>query len=188
MIHRNGKVYISHIPEDAEKYASLVAKLNAKQIDCWTTISPEDSDSYLSETTQKEISGRDVFLRICTTASAQSPRMQLEAWSFGATQGEDANTGTRNQHIRIDLVMDRSYTPEPDHQAYLTIDTTRRPMNDWLVVLYKEMGRMQATRQVSRRTTAIVVGVCVVAAVLVLTAVLVLLILLDGTVYVTPSP
>jgi len=170
MIHRNGKVYISHTPQDQTKYALLVERLTEKAINCWSTILPEDSDDHLSQQTQGEIAGRDVFLRICTPAAASSERMQMEAWAFGATQAEDSENGTPNQHIRIDLVMDTGYIGDPAHPAYLTIDAINRPMDDWLVVLYKEMGSMQATRAMGQRTTHTVVIVSVVAALLLLFA------------------
>ncbi len=181
MIHRNGKVFISHTPEDQDKYALLVAKLTEKQIDCWTALSPEDTETQLSTKTQKEISGRDVFLRICTPAAQRSARMQLEAWAFGATQAEDVSNGKRNQHIRIDLVMDTAYTRDPAHPAYLTIDAITRPMNDWLVVLYKEMGRMQATPAMSHRTMLIIVGASVLAAFLLLLFLFAFFVLFAGT-------
>ena len=185
MILRNGKVYISHTREDEGRYASLVAKLTQKQIDCWSTLSPEDSDSQLSKKTQEEIVGRDVFLRICTPAAARSVRMQLEAWTFGATQALDAQNGTPNQHIRIDLVMDTAYTPEPAQPTYLTIDAITRPMNDWLVVLYREMGRMQATQEMTRGTMTIIVAVCVILAFLLVLALLAFFVLFQGTGFFT---
>jgi len=162
MIVRNGKVFISHTPEDEELYAPLVARLNEKQIDYWTTIPPGDSDTQLSPQTLQEIAGRDVFLRICTPTAARSARMRQEATAFHATAQKDIQNGTPNQHIIIDLVMDPAYISDPADNAYLTIDTTTRPMNDWLVVLYSEMGSMQATPTMSRRTLSILIIVGVV--------------------------
>jgi TIR domain len=187
MIQRNGKVYISHTPQDQTKYALLVEKLSEKTINCWSTISPEDSDSYLSQQTKNEIAGRDVFLRICTPAAAASARMQMEAWAFGATQAEDNQTGTPNQHIRIDLVMDTEYISDPAHPAYLTIDAINRPMNDWLVVLYKEMGKMQATRAMGRRTTRVVVIASVVVALILLFACVAFFALFSGSAFFVPG-
>ena len=187
MIRRNGKVYISHAPQDQSKYALLVERLTEKSINCWSTIPPEDSDDHLSQQTQKEIAGRDVFLRICTSAAASSARMQMEAWAFGATQAQDNQNGTPNQHIRIDLVMDTEYISDPAHPAYLTIDGINRPMNDWLVVLYKEMGRMQATRAMTRRTTRTVVIASVVVALILMFACVVFFALFADTAFFLPG-
>jgi hypothetical protein len=187
MIRRNGKVYISHAPQDQTKFALLVEKLSEKNIDCWSTILPEDNDSHLSEQTQKEIARRDVFLRICTPAAVSSPRMQMEAWAFGATQAEDSQNGTPNQHIRIDLVMDTEYSADPAHPAYLTINAVNRPMNDWLVVLYKEMGRMQATRAMGRRSTNAVVIVSVVVALILMFACVAFFALFGSTGFFLPG-
>jgi hypothetical protein len=162
MILRNGKVFLSHTAEDAGLYAPLVARLNEKQVDYWTTIQPGDNDTQLSPQTLKEIGGRDVFLRICTPAAARSARMRQEAAAFRSTQEKDIQNGTPNQHIIIDLVMDPAYISDPADTAYLTIDTTTRPMNDGLVVLYNEMGSMQATSTMSRRTLSILIVVGVV--------------------------
>jgi hypothetical protein len=187
MIRRNGKVFISHTPEDQSKYALLLEKLTEKGIDCWSAISPEDSDNYLSQQTQKEIAGRDVFLRICTRAAASSVRMQMEAWAFGATQAQDNQNGSPNQHIRIDLVMDTEYISDPALPAYLTIDAVNRPMNDWSVVLYREMGRMEATRAMGRRTTNAVVIVSVVVALILLFACVAFFALFGSTAFFIPN-
>jgi hypothetical protein len=88
--------------------------------------------------------------------------MHREAAAFRAVQHKDAENGTPNQHIMIDLVMDSAYISDPADSGYLTIDTTTRPMNDWLVVVYNEMGIMQATREMSRRTLFILVIVGIV--------------------------
>ncbi len=165
----------------------LVERLTEQNINCWSTIPPEDGDNHLSQQTQKEIAGRDVFLRICTPAAASSARMQMEAWAFGATQAQDNQNGTPNQHIRIDLVMDTAYTSDPAHPAYLTINAINRPMNDWLVVLYKEMGRMQATRAMGRRTTHTVVIVSVLVALILMFACVVFFSLFGDTGFFLPG-
>jgi hypothetical protein len=187
MIRRNGKVFISHTLQDEALYTSLVDRLAQKKIDVWSTIQPDDSDTQLSQKTRNEIAARDVFLRICTPEAARSARMQMEAWAFGATQVDDNKNGTPNQHIRIDLVMDTAYAPDPAHPAYLTIDGITRPMNDWLVVLYREMGRMQARRAMSRRTMTIVVVVCVIAAFLLVCGLLGVLGLFGSTTFFIPG-
>ena len=180
---RNRKVFVSHTTEDEERYAPLLAKLAEKEIDCWSTVAPGDSDSQLSPKTKDEIARRDVFLRICTQAAAKSARMQLEAWAFGATQVDDAHKGTPHQHIRIDLLMDPAYTPEPAQPAYLTINTTNRPMNDWLIVLYREIGKMQATRALSRRSITIIVVICVALGFLLMVCLLSFVILFQGATF-----
>jgi|GEM_PF-3288389 hypothetical protein len=166
MILRNGKIYISHAAGDEALYAALVTKLAEKHVNCWTAIDAEDSDSQLSARTQQELAGRDVLLRICTPAAKQSARMRLETAAYRAIQQEDANRGAANQHIIIDLIMDPAYTPDPADPAYQTLNTTNRPMNDWLIVLYNEVGRMQAKRALSQRAMTILVIVCVIIALL----------------------
>jgi TIR domain len=187
MIIRNGKVFISHAATDEELFAPLVASLTLKEINVWSKIMPEDSASQLSQKTRREIAARDVFIRICTPAATSSERMHLEAWDFQNSRDEDTRKGTRNQHIMIDLVMDPAYTPGPGPEAYLTIDTTSRPMNDWLVVLYNEVGRMQAKRAMSRRTMTLVVGITVMAAFLLLLCMLAFLVLFGSTAFFIPG-
>ena len=160
---------MSHTAEDQSRIASLVTRLTEKQVNCWTTISPEDTDTELSPRTEKEISQRDVFLRICSPAALRSGRMRLEASSARARAEEDMRNGTPNRHIIIDLLMDGSASsPDPAEKGYLTIDTTSRPMNDWLVVLYNEAGTMKAKRALSRRAMTIIVVVSVICAVILL--------------------
>jgi hypothetical protein len=169
MAVRNGRIFISHTTEDQDRIAPLVTRLTQKRIDCWTTISPGDTDTDLSPGTEKEIAERDVFLRICTLAALRSSRMRLEANSARAQQQEDTRNGSPNRHIMIDLVMDGgASSPDPADRGYLTIDTTARPMNDWLVVLYNEAGMMQAKRAMSRRTMTIVAVISVIFALLLL--------------------
>jgi hypothetical protein len=162
MTLRNGKVFISHTAEDTGLLTPLLARLEEKQVDFWTTILPGDSDTQLSPQTLDEIAGRDVFLRICTPAAANSALIHREAAAFRAIQQKDVQNGTPNQHIMIDLVMDPAYNSDPADSGYLTIDTTTRPMNDWLVVLYNEMGEMQPTREMSQRTVLVLVIIGIV--------------------------
>ncbi len=180
MIVRNGRVFISHMAQDEGYFTSLVSQLSEREIDCWSSIQPGDSDTQLSPKTLEEIGRRDVFLRICTPAAAGSPRMHLEAAALRAKAQEDQERGSANKHIIIDLVMDPTCTPEPADKGYLTIDTTNRPMNDWLVVVYNETGKMQATRAMGRRTMTVVVTVCVVGAFIVVLALLTFVILFQG--------
>jgi len=187
MIIRNGKVFISHAVEDEALYAPLVTKLTQKEIDVWSKIMPEDSDAQLSQKTRREIAARDVFIRICTPAATRSERMRMEAWAFQNSRDDDNRKGTPNQHIIIDLVMDTAYTPGPGPESYLTIDTTSRPMNDWLVVLYNEMGKMQARRAMSRRTMTIVIAVSVIAAFLLVSCLLALAVLFRSTTFFIPA-
>ena len=187
MMIRNGKVFISHAAPDEALLAPLVARLRQKDINVWCTILPEDSDAQLGPKTRGEIAARDVFLRICTPAATRCERMRMEAWAFQNSRDQDSRTGTRNQHILIDLVMDPAYTPSPGPEAYLTIDTTSRPMNDWLVVLYNEMGRMQAKRAMSRRSMTLVVGIAVMAAFLLVLCMLAFLVLFGSTTFFIPA-
>lgn len=180
MILRNGRVFISHMAEDEGYFASLLERLSEREIDCWTEIQPGDSDTQLSPKTLEEIAERDVFLRICTPAAAHSARMHLEAAALRAKAREDEERGTPNKHVMIDLVMDPAYVPDPADTGYLSIDTTNRPMNDWLVVVYNETGKMQATRAMGRRTMTVVVTVCVVGAFIVVLAILVFFVLFQG--------
>jgi hypothetical protein len=182
MIHRNGRVFISHIPQDKEYFTSLVSRLSEREIDCWSTIQPGDSDTQLSPRTLAEIAERDVFLRICTPAAASSPRMHLEAAALRAKAQEDVDNGSPNKHIIIDLVMDPTYTPDPTDTGYLIIRTTNRPMNDWLVVLYNESGKMQATRAMGRRSMTVVVTVCVVGGFILVVALLAFFVLFQGVI------
>jgi hypothetical protein len=187
MIIRNGKVFISHAAEDEALFAQFVARLTQKEISVWSKIMTEDSDTQLSSRTRKEIAGRDVFIRICTPAATRSERMRMEAWAFQSSRDEDIRKGNPNQHIMIDLVMDPTYTPGPGPESYLTIDTTSRPMNDWLVVLYKEMGEMQAKRAMSRRTMTLVVGISVMAAFLLVLCLLAFFVLFGSTTFFIPG-
>jgi hypothetical protein len=162
MIVRNGKVFISHTAEDTGLLTPLLEKLEEKQVDYWITILPGDSDTQLSPKTLDEVTGRDVFLRICTPAAVDSQRMHQEAAAFRAIQQKDVENGTPNQHIIIDLAMDPAYITDPADSGYLTIDTTTRPMNDWLVVLYNEMGELQPSREMSQRTILVLVIIGIV--------------------------
>jgi len=182
MILRNGRVFISHMPQDEGYFTSLISRLSEREIDCWSKIQPGDSDTQLSPKTLEEIARRDVFLRICTVAAAGSRRMQLEAAALSAKAQEDQEQGTPNKHIIIDLVMDPAATPGPADTGYLTIDASNRPMNDWLVVLYNEMGKMQATRAMGRRTMTILVTACVVGAFIIVLALLTFFVLFQGVI------
>jgi hypothetical protein len=108
--------------------------------------------------------------------------MHLEAAALRATAQVDQERGTPNKHIIIDLVMDPAYTPDPADTGYLTINTTNRPMNDWLVVLYNESGKMQATRAMGRRSMTVVVTVCVVGGCIVVVALLAFFVLFQGVI------
>ena len=180
MILRNGRVFISHMAKTRGTSPRCSVDSPSGRSTAGPSIQPGDSDTQLSPKTLEEIGRRDVFLRICTPAAAESARMHLEAAALRAKAQEDQERGYHQQARHHRSGDGPHLTPDPADTGYLTIDTTNRPMNDWLVVVYNETGKMQATRAMGRRTMTVVVTVCVVGAFIVVLAILVFFVLFQG--------
>lgn len=154
---RNGKVYISHPMEDDALANSLVETLKARHVDVWYERMANDALGALDPAAQREIDGRDIFIRILTRHTAASRQMALELEAFERAQALDG------RHARIDLLMDSAYAQPADSSAR-TINTTDKPESFWLPSILSEVGRLNTSlRNSNALYVAIAVAVVVIA-------------------------
>lgn len=163
---RNRKVFLSHTPEDATRCAPIAQALKGRYLNCWFETKRYETGQQLSERTLRAIQGRDIFLRICTPAAQRSSQMKLEAEAFRRLQAEDQRRGASERRLFINVILDSGYVREPGRESDLTIDAVGKPLSAWMVALYRELGRMKATREMSRRTLSVIVTVGVALALL----------------------
>jgi hypothetical protein len=156
---RNGKVYISHTPEDDAQIASLLATLKAEHVDVWYERDPIEQ---LDDVVRCEITERDAFIRILTNHTATSRQMAQELEEFERAQAAD------DRRARINLIMDPAYERQPTDVGTLTINTTNKPETAWLPSVLAEMGKLKASAEIPTHTLTVIVGIAVVIAIIVL--------------------
>ncbi|HEU5437838.1 MAG TPA: PQQ-binding-like beta-propeller repeat protein [Ktedonobacterales bacterium] len=149
----NGKVFISHSHEDTARCAPLLAALEAWGVDYWFDTQGLGAGQQLTERIQREITQRDVFLRVCTAATQRSFWMNLEANAFRGLQAEDRRHRRGDKRLLINLILDGDYSREPFDNATLFIDAASRPRAVWLAELGRALDVTAPTRaRVSRRS------------------------------------
>lgn len=136
----NGRVFISHSHDDNARCAPLLTALDAWGIDYFFDTQGLTAGQQLNERIQREISSRDIMLRVCTAATQQSFWMSLEGAAFRGLQAMDQRKGRGDRRVLINLILDSDYTREPFEAAMLFIDTVRRPRAAWLGDLARALG------------------------------------------------
>jgi outer membrane protein assembly factor BamB len=149
----NGTVFISHSHDDNARCAPLLAALDAWGVDYFFDTVGLSAGQQLSERVQRELTSRDIFLRICTAAVQRSFWMNLEVNAFRGLQAEDRKRGRGDRRTLINLILDDDYSREPFDKATLFIDGASRPRAVWLGELGRALGVAAPTKSsVSRRT------------------------------------
>jgi outer membrane protein assembly factor BamB len=155
----NGKVFISHTHEDNAECASVLAALDAWQVDYWFDLAQLSAGLELLEHIQRGLRDRDIFIRICTPAtlaSAWTAQEQMLARTMRAP-----NRGLRRM---INLIVKPGYIVQPDEGHDITIDATSQPEVVWMRRLREALEIPSRERRVSRRAV-LSVGVTSLAAI-----------------------
>lgn len=139
-MHGNGKVFISHAHDDNQRCAPLLAALDAWGVDYWFDTRRLEGGDDLSQTIQRAIAARDVFLRICTPAAQRSYWVKLETGAFRGLQARQHRAGGEPARVLINLILDAGYEPEPFDYAHLFIDASAKPQREWLDELRRALG------------------------------------------------
>jgi outer membrane protein assembly factor BamB len=126
----NGKVFISHTHEDNERCAPLLAALDAWGVDYWFDTEQLAPGQQLSDRLQAAVSERDIFLRICTSASSRSYWMSLELNAFRGLQFEEQRKTRKDGRLSINLILDPGYVPSLADRVDVVVDATNRPRRD----------------------------------------------------------
>ncbi len=143
---RNGKVFISHMAQDDAQVVPLLAALKTKHADVWYERAPaEPTDGALTPEIQRQIEGRDVFIRILSQHVTSSKRMELELAAFQQAQALDAQRGEGERRARINLIVDSSYERQPTDVGTLTINTTNKPESAWLPSIFSTLGKLKTS-------------------------------------------
>ena len=143
---RNGKAFISHTAQDDAQIKPLLAALKSKHVDVWYDHAPAEAlDGSLSPETQREIEGRDVFIRILSQHTASSKHMELELAAFQQTQALDEQRGEGDRRARINLIVDPTYERQPTDVGAMTINTTNKSESAWLPSVFSTLGKLKAS-------------------------------------------
>lgn len=143
---RNGRVFISHSAQDDAQVTPLLAALKTKHVNVWYERMPAEPDgSALAPEIQREIEGRDIFIRILSQHVAPSRRMDLELAAFQQLQALDAQRGEGERRARINLIVDPAYERQPTDVGALTINTTNKPQSAWLPSVYSTLGKLKTS-------------------------------------------
>ncbi|HET9109253.1 MAG TPA: toll/interleukin-1 receptor domain-containing protein [Ktedonobacterales bacterium] len=143
---RNGKVFISHTAQDDAQVMPLLAALKTKHVDVWYERTPaEPTNGDLTPEIQRQIEGRDVFIRILSQQTATSRHMEMELAAFQQAQALDAQRGEPNRRARINLIVDPTYERQPTDVGTLTINTTNKPESAWLPSIFSTLGKLKTS-------------------------------------------
>jgi outer membrane protein assembly factor BamB len=144
----NGKVFVSHTHEDNAACATVLAALDAWQVDYWFDTAQLSAGLELLDNIQRGLAGRDIYLRICTPAANRSPWMAQEQKLARTLQAPD-----RGHRLMINLIVKPGYiiSEEEKQKGDLVIDTTQQPAVEWLRQLREALGIPSRERRVSRR-------------------------------------
>ncbi len=158
----NGKVFISHSHDDNARCAPLLAALDAWGVDYFFDTQGLGAGQQLNERIQREITSRDIFLRVCTAAVQRSFWMNLEVNAFRGLQAEDRKRGRDSRRTLINLILDGDYSREPFDNATLFIDGASRPRAIWLSELGRALGVQAPTKSTFSRRAALGYGAAAV--------------------------
>ena len=147
----NGKVFVSYPAKDSAHCLDLIAALDAWGVDYVTDTGQDDAVAFLPPAAQKAITERDVFIRVCTTNTPLSSRMNMEAAAFRISQA-NASGRQRSAKVFVNLILDPLYEREPFDNATLFIDGATRPRAAWIADLGRALGLHPAARVLTRRT------------------------------------
>jgi outer membrane protein assembly factor BamB len=149
----NGRVFISHSFDDNARIYPLLAALDAWGVDYWVDLQGLSAGQRLDERIQREMTSRDIFLRVCTTALQRSFWSNLEVTAFRGLQAEDRQKRRPDQRLLINVILDPSYQREPFDRATLFIDGVNQPRAAWLADLRRALGIVGAATSggISRR-------------------------------------
>lgn len=180
-VANNGRVFISHSHDDNSRCAPLLTALDAWGVDYFFDTQGLTAGHQLNERIQRELSSRDIMVRVCTSATKVSFWMSLEGNAFRGLQAEDQRNGHRDRRLLINVILDGDYSREPFDAATLFIDTVNRPRAAWMNDLARAIGVVgrSAAQKMSRRS---IVGLGAAGAVALGSAAL------AGSVYATYHP
>ncbi|HZC76999.1 MAG TPA: PQQ-binding-like beta-propeller repeat protein, partial [Ktedonobacterales bacterium] len=106
----------------------------------------------LDERVQRELTTRDVFVRMCTGALQRSFWSNLEATAFRGLQADDRQKGRPDRRLLVSVIFDHEYQREPFDGATIFIDAVNAPRQAWLSDLRRALGMVATTSPgVSRR-------------------------------------
>lgn len=128
---RNGRLYISHTAQDDAQVEPFLNVLDAKTVDVWYESAPAGMTGALTPEIAREIEQRDVFVRVLSALTAQSPRMTLELAEFERLRQMDAQAGNSQRRTRINIIVDPTYERQPGDTG-MTINLTTMPESAWL--------------------------------------------------------
>jgi hypothetical protein len=128
----NGKVFISHAHEDTERCKPLLDALDAWKVDYWFDTARMHAGDQLTSRIQQALEERDIFLRVCTSASQHSFWTTLESDAYRGIQARDRGRQPPRQRVFINVILDAAYTQQPFDYAAIFIDATDKPQDAWL--------------------------------------------------------
>jgi outer membrane protein assembly factor BamB len=154
-------VYISCASSDTSLLDIVSAALDAWEV-VYTSLGQQTNSAMvgqmmLPQNAQAAIRQAEVFLRLCTAATASSASMAQELHFFRALEVEDRSKRRGDRRTLINLILDDGYQREPFDDVTLFITTAGKTRALWLDELARSLGVATVARRLSRRS-AVVLG------------------------------
>lgn len=135
----NGKVFISHSHEDNQLCQPLIDCLHKWNVDYWFDTERMDAGKNIDEHVQKEISERDIFIRVCTKTSQKSFWVKLETGAFRGLQALEHKEESLSKRKMINLILEEDYKIEPFDLVTVFIDGVTKPFEQWSIELRQSL-------------------------------------------------
>lgn len=133
------KVFVSHDHEDTKACAPLLRTLDAWGVDYYFDYAEDLFGQQISDRVQTALAQSQVFVRVCTRATARSYWMSIESGSFMGLLADDHRLGRSGRRI-VSLILDPAYAREPFDTSTTVIDATDTEHPQWVNTFRAALG------------------------------------------------
>jgi outer membrane protein assembly factor BamB len=125
-------------------------------LDAWevrhTALEPEEQPvAGLTPETEQRIRACEIFLRLCTGATRDSPPARAATELFRDLLARDRRSGRGGRRRLVNVVLDPAYALDAVDQKTLYVDTTNKARSLWLEELATPLGVATTVQRISRR-------------------------------------
>lgn len=133
------KVFVSHDHEDTPRCAPLLRTLDAWGVSYYFDYAEDVFGQQLSNRVQTELAESQLFIRVCTRATARSYWMSIEGGAFMGLMADEQRAGRSERRV-VSLILDPAYVREPFDVSTTVIDATDLEHPQWVNTLRAALG------------------------------------------------
>jgi outer membrane protein assembly factor BamB len=145
------KVFLCYAAEDQYRIPPLLAAFTAWEITPNVLAPTTQPVGQLLPETTRQIRECEVYLRLCTGVTRQSPQVGLADSAFRKLLGKGRKRATSAKRRLVNVILDAAYVPDEEEKATLYIDTAGKTRELWFEELAIPLGVATLKQRVSRR-------------------------------------